>query len=179
MEHLADIHSYYFLDPDNEKDIKPISRIDCEIIEVLISILERQGNKVLHDIICRWKLIPDTDLVEQLEEYLDSESLEEDMKERGGDMFAKLLEKLKKAYITIGDHQLHASKIFIISKSDSHNGNRPIYSIIINKEEFLPDGTSSWYSNLSEDFINKEDRDKKLDELKRLLSKNTMCRFLN
>jgi hypothetical protein len=179
MEHLEDIHSYYFLDPEDKEAVKPISRIDCEIIETIVSILERLGLEQFHHIISRWKLESDNDTLEALEHYLSSENLENQMNERGGDFFKKLFDKLKKAYVKIGDTHIHANKIFIISKHNYHDGQRPRYSLIINDEKHLPQNTTSWYQNLQVDFASLDQREIEFESLKRLLTKNTMCKFLN
>lgn len=178
-EHLKDISSYYFLDAENEREVKAISEVDCEIISNLISISERLGSKTLVEILSEWKLSPDVEVLEKLEEYLDSPELEEHMKAKGGDFFTALIDKMKTSYIEIGSFHLHTNKIFIINRVDSHNGNHPIYSIIINDEIYLPTNTNSWYVNLRVDFSSKREREDKLEEIKKLIKKNTMCKFIN
>jgi hypothetical protein len=178
-EHLDDIQSYYFLDPENKREIKAISKVDCDIIENIILIVERMGNKEFSEILHRWKDIPDQDTLLALEDYLQSEDLEEYMKAKGGDFIEKLLDKMKSAYIKIGDEYLQSHKIFTIGRRERHNGSRPVYSIVVNDEKYLPDKTSSWYSNLSVDFFTIDEREEELNNIKRLIRNNTMCKFIN
>jgi hypothetical protein len=101
------------------------------------------------------------------------------MEDKGGDFFAKLVEGMKRSYITIGDFDIHTQKIFVISRSEYHNGQRMVYEVIINEERFLPTGTASWYCNLSAKFYTKEQRENEYERLRKLLKEKTMCKFLN
>lgn len=178
-DHLKAASINYSIDRFNELKLKPISTVDTQIIDTLITIVERTGNETLSEILTRWKYDSDESVLDDLSMYLQSEELEGEMKSNGGDFLAKLLESMKKSYINIGNESIHANKIFIISRREKHDGVRTIYSIIINDEKFLPPGTSSWYVSLEESFITKEDRDESYEAIKGLLIKNTMCKFLN
>lgn len=178
-DHLKKISAGYSIDRFNELKLKPMSSIDSEIIDTVITIARRLGNEVLADILSRWKFDSDEFILEQLNEYLQSEDLEGEMKKHGGDFFTKLLESMKKSYITIGEEAIHTNKIFVLSKRESHDGSRKLYSIVINDEKYLPPGTSSWYCNIKQDFFTIEERDSAYSDIKQLLIKSTMCKFLN
>lgn len=176
-EHLRDISTYYFLDIEDKKDVKPISEIDCEIVSTLISIVERLGLEILVNTLSKWKLSPDREILTELEEYLSGEEIEEEMTKKGGIPIEKLLDKMKRSYIKIGDRFLMTNSIYIISKSDSHNGQRPTYSIVVNDEKYLSDKLPL-FMNITTSFHNEDERDSEIERIKKLMKLNTMCKFL-
>lgn len=176
-DHLKDAVSYYFLDPEDKKPIKAISQNDMNIIEYIIAINERLGNMTLVSILQRWKKDADASVEEALEFYLDSEQLEEEVEKGAGDGWAKLLEKMKRAYVTIQEHTMIASHIYSIKRMSIHDG-RPYYTILVNPEDDVPP-QFEWFLNKEFRWASKDARDEVYEELKKSMRMNLMCKFLN
>lgn len=180
MEHLNDIHTYYFLDPDDRQKVKPISEIDCKIVENLVTLVERMGIAPLADILKRYKLDSDRFILEELDELISSDFIEEYLssKSSGASQIKSLLESIRENMIKVGTMYVRARNILSINVVDTHNGEREMYSIIINDERGMPDSYRAYPLNLVVDFYTKEERDSEIDSLKRLMAKN-MFKFVN
>ena len=176
-QHLEEADSYYFLDPKDTAPCKPIHKKDGEIIELIISIVNKTGGETLAGILETWKKTPDDKVIEALEFYRDSEQLEEEIKDISGDIWSKLIEKMKRAYVTIQEHSLIASHIYSVKKRNIHDG-RPLYTILINPEEDMPP-QFEWFLNKEFRWSTKEARDIAFEELKTSMSNHLMCKFLN
>ena len=164
-EHLLEADSYYFLDPKEVAACKPIHKKDGEIIELIISIVNKTGGETLAGILETWKKTPDDKVIEALEFYRDSEQLNEEINDKSGDVWSKLIDKMKRSYITIQDHDLIASHIYSIKRRN------------IPEEDMPPQ--FEWFLNKEFRWSTKEARDIAFEELKTNMSNNLMCKFLN
>lgn len=176
QEHLADLHTYYFLDPEDKLPIKPISEIDCEIVEYIAAILEKTGHMVLSSLVGRWKKDPDETVLDALEFFISSEQLDEEMKDKSGDKWDKLLEKMKRSFVTINEDSFVINHIHSIKRGEGFD-DKPYYTILINKEEDAP-AQFQWYINKELRWNTFEAREKAFKELKSDIIKHTLTKFL-
>jgi len=175
-EHLDDISTYYFLDPENKMPIKPISETDAAIIENLGAIMEKMGFEVLTKILFQWKLSHDEQVLEDLELYFNSDEMEAEMDKRGGNFWKKLLDKMKMAFIEIQGESIIIKHIYSIKNGFGYD-TRPYWTIVLNQEENAP-ASYEWYINKEFRFHSEESRDAEVKRIKKLISKNTLTKFV-
>lgn len=175
-EHLDDISTYYFLDPENKMPIKPISGTDAAIIENLGAIIEKMGFEVLTKILFQWKLSHDEQVLEDLELYFNSDEMEAEMDKRGGNFWKKLLDKMKMAFIEIQGESIIIKHIYSIKNGFGYD-TRPYWTIVLNQEENAP-ASYEWYINKEFRFHSEESRDAEVKRIKKLISKNTLTKFV-
>lgn len=151
-KHLTECHLYYVNAHDGK--IRPISEVDCEIIEQIVSILKTKNQSELAKILDKWKDDSDVKILDQLYQYalgLDDEYEDE--------VSGRASSKAGKTMITFKNKiSLWANGIFSISKEikKDKNGNLIPY-IGINTIE-LPTN-SNWYPDTYIEYDSVEERD--------------------
>ena len=175
-DHLKDIATYYFLDPEEKLNIKPVHLVDAYMIESIIAVLNKTGSLTLAQILSRWKKDADRDVLDALDFYLESEQLEEEMAEKAGDGWGKIIESMKRAFVTLQDESIIVNHIHSVKRTEVYT-DRPMYGLLINKEEDVP-AQYQWYINKEILWASEEARDLAFEELKKDMVRHTMSKFI-
>lgn len=143
--------------------IRPISAIDAEIIETLIRIAGGINNKDLKRALERWKVVPDVDVLDELNGIEDS-------------LDATSATRNSIDYITIGSFTIKVQMLASIEPFDDYDykKNRPVYKIILNRDE----RSKIVFANAEIEFSSAEERRLTIERLRDRLREFANVRFL-
>jgi len=156
------------------RGVRPISEIDCEIIEVLHNMfMKGEPTQIpLGVILGGWKHNSDEQTLNEITDYsngiISVVVPDEDLDEH----FAKL----HHAYIKIKEYTFKVMKIYSIGPEDAYEGDRPIYNIVINKGP-LP-ANRSWYENTRIKCYTLEEREELIKVLETKLNSIHLCKYI-
>lgn len=146
---------------NNDEGIKPLSKIDAEILSVFFEIMKKLGsNSNLEKIIDAYKQMPDKDLLSILEEY------------------SSLLQPLnKKALINIKNQFIgNIDDIYSFTRSSDYDfkTNKLMYVLIVNKTE----NVKVPYANTQITFSSEEELEGEFENIKGKLNRYSNIIFI-
>lgn len=144
-----DISKHLKAASDRYKLIAPITSIsekDTNVIALLIDIFEKIYYFELSSILKNWKKIPDDEIIQLLQLWLQEGSIP------------------NKTLIKLGDKEINIQYLQSISSIDSYDNKKmcPIFKIIINQDET----EKLLFSNIEIVFYSDKERKKELDDFK-------------
>ena len=162
MNYLKEASANYNCEHDGL--IRPISKIDGEIIQNLSNILAlRGGSDDIVEILADWKRDQDGHILNRISLCSMDAQETEDL-------------NIKYHIIDIGGDLIDPTEIRYIKRFDEWRNDRRIYLIIINPEEFVH--AKSLTKNIEVSFYNEEDRDNCLERVKEEMEKNIKTEFI-
>jgi hypothetical protein len=146
---------------NNDEGIKPLSKIDAEILSVFFGIMTKLGaNKNLEKIIDAYKLMPDMDFLSILEEYSDSlQPLNKTTLINIKNQFIGIVNSID-SFTRISDYDFKTNKL--------------MYALIINKTE----NVKVPYANTQITFSSEEELEGEFERIKEKLNKYSNIIFI-
>jgi len=170
MKHLKDAGENYVCEEEN--GIRPISKIDGEIIIELLKILDlRGGNKELYQIIKAWKKEQDGHVLDRLIQYylsLDDETGENS--QEGGKS------KNSTNFLKIRNNIFQADGLILFQTNIRWKDARKLYSIVINPKDLVYE--KSLYKDIWIDYFSEKDRNKDFEKIQSEMENNESIRFI-
>mgnify|MGYP003661299551 CR=1 FL=1 len=149
---------------EDKGGVFPVSKIDAEIIETIVSIARKLNNRPFTDVISKWKEDDDRVIVEELRAL--DEGLTESQQEGGHTT----------NFVSIGDLILKVDTLASIEPVDDYDTtkNMVVYKLILNRDE----RSKIVFANAEVGFLSARARDEELERLRNTLEEFANVRFL-
>lgn len=169
-------HLEYVAKEYNQKALEnkahPLCFIDCEIVEVLISIAKLKNDQKLYEILRQWKSIDDHLILRDISKYLTN--IDPMTGENTDDESS--VKNLAWTFIEIKGEFFATRHISRVKKYDEYRNRKNRFFIIINPESVAT--KSSHYNDTLIEFDTKELRDEEYSNLKTKMERYCNCLFI-
>jgi len=148
------------------RKIHPISNVDCEIVEQLITVFDNLQQEKLVGIFSEYKMFSDDEILKNLVRFNNNFDISKETEQISSD---KTVKKFPRYFVNVNNSisiEVRSLVNFVRCEKYDYNSNEIVYQLIINKD----DTNKLLVSNIIIDFKSSDEREQEFNRLQRLLS---------